>query len=79
MIAHERALEWQELFDLAAREGISEEDVVDMGYRLAGALTVDRWDWQRFKLVVQRICLLRSDTKMLLKYIWTIVKMSEKL
>ena len=42
MIAYERALEWQELFDLAVREGISEEDVIDMGYRIAGALIVDK-------------------------------------
>ena len=37
MLAHERALEWQELFDIAVREDVSEEDIVDMGYRVAGA------------------------------------------
>jgi len=36
MIAHERALEWQELFDLAASENIPEEEIVNMGYRIAG-------------------------------------------
>jgi hypothetical protein len=39
MIAYERALEWQELFDLAVREGMSEADIVDMGYRVAGVLS----------------------------------------
>ena len=40
MLAHERALEWQELFDIAVREDVSEEDIVDVGYRVAGALWV---------------------------------------
>jgi hypothetical protein len=38
MIAHEKALEWQELFDLALLdEDVDEEDIVAMGYRVAGA------------------------------------------
>lgn len=38
MIAHEKALEWQELFDLALLdEDMDEEDIVAMGYRVAGA------------------------------------------
>jgi hypothetical protein len=37
MIAHEKALEWQELFDLALLdEDVDEEDIVAMGYRVAG-------------------------------------------
>ena len=36
MLAHEHALEWQELFDLAARSNLSEDDVVNTGYRIAG-------------------------------------------
>ena len=39
MIAHERALEWQELFDIAAREDVNKADIVDMGYRVAGAVS----------------------------------------
>ncbi|CAK5281923.1 unnamed protein product [Mycena citricolor] len=35
MVAYEKGLEWQELFDLAGRTGISDEDVVDMAYRVA--------------------------------------------
>ncbi|KAF7294045.1 polymerase II transcription elongation factor [Mycena kentingensis (nom. inval.)] len=35
MVAQEKGLDWQELFDLAARTGISEEDLVAMGYRVA--------------------------------------------
>lgn len=38
MIAFEKALEWQELFDLAAMESVLEEDIVAMGYRVAGTL-----------------------------------------
>jgi elongator complex protein 1 len=41
MVAHEKALEWQELFDIAVRENVSEEDTVDMGYRVAGVLFFD--------------------------------------
>jgi len=40
MIAHERCLEWQELFDIAVREDFSETDLVDMGYRVAGMLSL---------------------------------------
>jgi len=39
MVAHEKALQWQELFDLAVREHISQEDLVAMGYRVAGMLS----------------------------------------
>jgi len=46
MIAHERGLEWQELFDIAVREDFSEADMVDMGYRVAGTLSsMDRCDY----------------------------------
>lgn len=37
MIAHEKALEWQELFDLVVLDKMDEEDIVAMGYRVAGA------------------------------------------
>jgi elongator complex protein 1 len=37
MVAHEKALEWQELFDLAARMAVTEEDVVATAYRMAGS------------------------------------------
>lgn len=36
MVAHEKALEWQELFDLAIRESLANDDIVSMGYRVAG-------------------------------------------
>ena len=37
MIAHEKALEWQELFNLAVLdEEMDDEDIVAMGYRVAG-------------------------------------------
>ncbi|KAJ7630747.1 pol II transcription elongation factor [Roridomyces roridus] len=35
MAAHEKCLEWQELFDLVARTEVPEEDVVDIAYRVA--------------------------------------------
>ncbi|KAJ7750119.1 pol II transcription elongation factor [Mycena maculata] len=35
MAAHEKALDWQELFDLAVRTSVTQEDVVAMGYRVA--------------------------------------------
>ncbi|KAJ6497417.1 pol II transcription elongation factor [Mycena sanguinolenta] len=35
MAAHEKALDWQELFDLAGRTGISQDDISAMGYRVA--------------------------------------------
>ena len=36
MIAYEKALNWQDLFDLAAREHVGEEEIVSMGYRVSG-------------------------------------------
>ncbi len=36
MVAYEKALEWQCLFDLAVRTEIPEEDLVAMGYRVGG-------------------------------------------
>ncbi|GLB37914.1 hypothetical protein LshimejAT787_0409650 [Lyophyllum shimeji] len=39
IVAHERALEWQELFCLATETGMSEEDFTAMGYRVAEDLT----------------------------------------
>lgn len=37
MLAHEKALEWKEVFELALQEDLSEEDLKATGYRLAGA------------------------------------------
>lgn len=36
MVAHEKALEWQELFMLAVQTGMSEKDVVETAYRVSG-------------------------------------------
>lgn len=36
MIAFEKALEWQELFDMAMRDEMDEEDLNSMGHRVAG-------------------------------------------
>ncbi|KAF8885990.1 IKI3 family-domain-containing protein [Infundibulicybe gibba] len=39
MVAHEKALEWQELFDIAIRVGMSNENIASTGYRIAEDLT----------------------------------------
>ena len=36
MLSHEKALEWQELFELAVQQELSEEDLKDIAYRVAG-------------------------------------------
>lgn len=36
MIAFEKALDWQELFELAMRDEMDAEDLSSMGYRVAG-------------------------------------------
>lgn len=36
MFSHEKALEWQELFDLAVLNEMPGDDIVAMGYRVAG-------------------------------------------
>lgn len=36
IIAHERALEWQELFELCVKEALSEDEVKRVAYRVAG-------------------------------------------
>lgn len=38
MVAHERALEWQELFQLSTKEVVPEEEVKEIAYRIAGEL-----------------------------------------
>ncbi|KAJ7198481.1 pol II transcription elongation factor [Mycena pura] len=35
MVAHEKSLDWQDLFDLAGRTGTAQDDIVAMGYRVA--------------------------------------------
>ncbi|KAJ7099343.1 pol II transcription elongation factor [Mycena belliarum] len=35
MVAHEKSLDWQELFDLAQRTAQSQDDIIVMGYRVA--------------------------------------------
>lgn len=37
MIAYEKDLAWQELFDLALRTSVQADQVVAMGYRVAGS------------------------------------------
>ncbi|KAA1476949.1 Elongator complex protein 1 [Dentipellis sp. KUC8613] len=39
LIAYEKGLQWRELFDLAVRENTSQDDLADMGYRVAEDLT----------------------------------------
>lgn len=36
MLAHEKALEWREVFELALQESITDEELKATGYRLAG-------------------------------------------
>lgn len=36
MVAHERALEWQELFDISAREKVPGDEVLEIAYRISG-------------------------------------------
>lgn len=36
MIAHEKALDWQELFELAVRENLTHDELSSMAYRVAG-------------------------------------------
>lgn len=38
MVAYEKALQWQELFDLALCEKTSEDSISTMAYRVAGTL-----------------------------------------
>lgn len=35
-ISYEKALDWRELFDLAVRENTPEDELVEMGLRVAG-------------------------------------------
>lgn len=38
MIAYERALDWRELFDLAVRESTPQDELVEIGLRVAGEM-----------------------------------------
>lgn len=37
MIAHEKSLDWQELFELALQQHLSQDELSSMAYRVAGA------------------------------------------
>jgi len=40
MIAYEKALDWRELFDLAVRESTPEDELAEMGLRVAGEIDI---------------------------------------
>lgn len=40
MVAHERALAWRELFTIAVEEKMSDEDIVETAYRVAGKICI---------------------------------------
>jgi elongator complex protein 1 len=39
MIAYEKALDWRELFDLAVRESTPQDELAEMGVRIAGEMS----------------------------------------
>lgn len=39
MIAYEKALDWQEVFEIAVQEQLPAEELSDIGYRIAGTLS----------------------------------------
>lgn len=38
MISYERALQWQELFELCVKEQLDGDEIADIAYRIAGTL-----------------------------------------
>lgn len=43
MVAYEKALDWQELFDLVGREGVTGDKMVGIARRVAGVYPVFLW------------------------------------
>jgi elongator complex protein 1 len=39
MISYERALQWQELFELCVKEQLDGDEITDIAYRIAGTPT----------------------------------------
>lgn len=39
MISYERALQWQELFELCLKEQLDGDEITEIAYRIAGTLT----------------------------------------
>jgi elongator complex protein 1 len=39
MISYERALQWQELFELCVKEQLDGDEITEIAYRIAGTLT----------------------------------------
>lgn len=39
MISYERALQWQELFELCVKEQLDGDEIADIAYRIAGTPT----------------------------------------
>jgi hypothetical protein len=81
MVAHERALEWRELFDLAVSENIAQEDIVEMGYRIAGQhiVPVLRPSLLIPTFTSQRIYVRKNDIRKAHVYCSIIRRMFEKL
>lgn len=59
MVAYEKALDWQDLFELAVRTELSEEDLVAMAYRVAE----DLGSKKRFSEAAQVLLDYAQDTR----------------
>ncbi|KAF8633329.1 hypothetical protein AX17_004501 [Amanita inopinata Kibby_2008] len=53
MIAHERALEWRELFTIATLIDTPQDDIVEMGYRVAEELTSKKRYWEAGQVLLE--------------------------
>ena len=64
MLAYEKALDWQELFDIAVQQQCPEDDLVATAYRVAGSYS--RHDGMSTFHIhkMQRIFLQRSGIRM---------------
>ena len=61
-LAYEKALLWRELFDLAQRQKVDQEEIVAMAYRVAGMHFVHK-AMLALNIVLQRIWARRSVTQ----------------
>lgn len=74
ILAYEKALMWQELFDVALQESMSEEDLSALAYRVAGKSGFASAGCSELTHLDQRISARRSDTKMPPAFCWIMPK-----
>ncbi len=78
MVSHEKALDWQELFELAVQQELSPEDLKGLAYRVAGTCKIPLCP-TTLTSIPQRILLPRNEHQKPHSFCSTMLKMCGRL